>query len=274
MVRDVCQGLLLAAALVSGACEAETSVDLDLETGRALLARGEAEPALAHFDRARAAAPELFEPAWNRALALLVAGQAEAGWSALEALRVDRRNSGAHAAMVRGFMLDTARDLAEARPAEAQVWNLRRAELDPDSAVADQVATALVAQARLAPDPAVTRTLAAVRAHPLGQKALRDLDALARSTAGRTGGSSPTRERFDVRAALGPDGPRASLRRAAVEVVLGQNVLSPGDRARAEDAVLVERFTVAQGRVSGQITFDRTMWDRRTPEPKPGGPAR
>ncbi|MFZ4739067.1 MAG: hypothetical protein ACOYM9_24140 [Bradymonadia bacterium] len=274
MDRDVCRGLLLATALVSGACEAETSVELDLENGRALLARGEAGPALAHFERARAAAPERFEPGWNRALALLVAGQVEAGWAALEALRVDRRFAGAQAEAVRSFMLDTARDLAEAHPADAQVWDLRRAELDPDSGLADRVATAVVAQARLAPDPAVATTLAALRVRPLGQKALRDLDALARSTAAPGSASPSPRERFDVRAALGPDGPRASLRRAAVEVVLGPTALSAGDRARAEDAVLVERFTVDQGRVSGQVTFDRETWNRRTPESRAGGPAR
>jgi hypothetical protein len=176
--------------------------------------------------------------------------------------------------MVRSFMLDTARELADARPAESQVWDLRRADLDPESALADRVAAAQVAQARQTPDAAVTSSLAALRARPLGKKAVRDLDALARLIAARASASPPARERFDVRAALGPDGPRPSLRRAAVEAALGPVALLAGDRARAEDAVLVERFTVVQGRVSGQVTFDRETWNRRTPEARPGGPAR
>ena len=254
---------LLAFALA--ACEAESSADLDLEAGRTHLAKGEIDAARGRLERAMAAAPGEFDPAWNRALVDVVSGDVEAAWQALDALRVGRSTSPAQAALVGVYMLTLAARFELERPAESTRWAARQASLDPAGGAGDRWVALLVERAGTgsAHAESLRVELAAALRGPLGQKAARD----ARRWARRLDPATPpmrARSALEVSADVEPDGPRESLRRAAARAAVeaAGGVLEPNRLTAAEDAVLVERYAVTRDIVTGRVSIDGEVLER------------
>jgi len=262
-IRSLRCALALWSALAG--CEVESSADLDLEAGRALLARGEVDAARGHFERAVATAPGAFEPAWGRALADIVSGDAELAWQALQALRTARTTTPAQAALVAAFMGSLGARYEVERPAEATRWAARLASLDPQGGAGDRWVGRLVERAGTgsAHAESLRSELAAALRVPLGQKATRD----ARRWSERLDPAAPAtrpRSALEVSADVEPDGPRESLRRAgaraAIEAEGGS--LEPHRLAAAEDAVLVERYEVSRDIVTGRVSIDGELLER------------
>lgn len=255
----------VALTLALAACEAESSADLDLEAGRAHLARGEVDAARERLERAVAAAPGEFEPAWSRALVDVASGEVEAAWHALEALRVARSTTAAQAALVGVYMQTLGARYEVERPAEATRWAARLAALEPAGGAGDRWVRLLVDRASTgsAHVESLRDELATALRGPLGQKAARD----ARRWSDRLEPAAPAarpRSALEVSADVDPDGPRESLRRAGARAALEAEGVPPEPHrlAAAEDAVLVERYGVKSDVVTGRVSIDGELLAR------------
>jgi len=264
-IRSRACAIAVVLTLVLAACEAESSADIDLEVGRAHLARGEVDAARERLERAMAAAPGEFAPAWNRALVDVVSGDAEAAWQALDALRLARSTSSAQAALVGVYMRTLSARYEVERPAEATRWAARHAALDPAGGAGDRWVGLLVERAGTgsAHVESLRDEFATALRGPLGQKATRD----ARRWADRLDPAAPParpRGALEVSADVDPDGPRESLRRAGARAAIEAEGVTPDAHrvAAAEDAVLVERYGVSRDVVTGRVSIDGEVLQR------------
>ena len=110
----------------------QTEAEVENLRGLATLLAGDAQKALASFDRALALSPNLAEARFNRAVALLRAGDAARASVELEKMWNDEASPlRASAAFHNGLALDALK-----RPADAEKWLLRAIEADPSLSAA------------------------------------------------------------------------------------------------------------------------------------------